>query len=139
MKKTIFFSLSVLLISGCKILAYKKYAEPLSISFGSGGGFTGARNEFLLLGNGQLKAIKPFTTDTTLLTTLEKKVYKSIFNKLESKTLKNLSYDKPGNMTNFITFYNKADMIKNYQWEQGSEIPKELTELYNTLTQLTKK
>ncbi len=128
-----------LILSGCKILAYKKYAEPLSISFGSGGGFTGARNEFILQGNGQLKAIKPFTTDTTVITTLSKKVYKSIFNQLESKTLSKLSYEKPGNMTNFITFYNKGELKKNFQWEQGSEIPKELKELYNTLIQLTKK
>lgn len=138
LKKAIFLPVCLLILMGCKTLAYKKYAKDLSISFGNGGGFTGARNEFILTGTGILKSIKPFTTDTTNRDTLSKKEYKAIFNQLESKPLKDLTQDKPGNMTCFITFYKKGELIKNFQWEQGAAIPKELQALYDQLIKLNK-
>ena len=133
MKKTVIFTTIIILITGCKLLAYHKHAESLSVSFGSGGGFTGAVNEYILDGKGILKTVKPFSKDTVILKTIEKKVVKNIFKTLESKELKNISLDLPGNMTNFIRFYDKGKEIKSYQWPQGSDTPKELTELYKLL------
>lgn len=122
-----------MVLIGCKILAYKKYAESFSVSFGSGGGFTGAVDEFILSGNGMLKSVKPFSKDTVLLKTLSKKDTKAIFKKLESKTISVIKLDAPGNMTNFITFSKAGKILQKYQWAQGAEAPKEISDLYNLL------
>jgi len=124
-------------LAGCKILAYKKYAEALSVSFGSGGGFTGAVDEFILNGNGTLKTIKPFVKDTVLLKTLSFKDTKAIFKKLESKSFSNLKLDAPGNMTNFITFSKAGKVLQKYQWSQGATVPNEINELFILLNKHT--
>lgn len=122
---------------GCKILAYKKYAESLSVNFGSGGGFTGAVDEFILNGNGALKSIKPFAKDTMLLKTLSAKDTKTIFKILESKTMSNIKLETPGNMTNFIYFNKAGQTIRKYQWAQGTQVPKEISDLFTLLNKQT--
>ncbi len=119
------------------MLAYQKYAESLSVTFGSGGGFTGAVDEYILNGNGTLKSIKPFAKDTVLLKTLSKKETKAIFKKLESKSLRNLKLDAPGNMTNFITVNKSGKIIHKYQWSQGATVPNEINELFILLNKHT--
>lgn len=119
------------------MLAYKKYAESLSVSFGSGGGFTGAVDEFILNGSGTLKSIKPFAKDTLILKTLTKKDTKAIFKKLESKSISEIKLDVPGNMTNFITFSKAGKIIQKYQWAQGSAVPNEISELFLLLNKHT--
>jgi hypothetical protein len=119
------------------MLAYKKYAESLSVSFGSGGGFTGAVDEFILNGNGALKSIKPFTKDTILLKTLAKKDLKTIFKTLESKSLSKIKLDSPGNMTNFITFSKAGKIVQKYQWSQGTTVPNEINQLFTLLNKHT--
>ena len=137
MKKLVIITLSLLVLAGCKILAYKKYAEALSVSFGSGGGFTGAVDEFILYGNGTLKSIKPFSKDTLLLKTLAKKDIKKIFKTLESKSLNKIKLDAPGNMTNFITFSKAGKIIQKFQWSQGTTVPNEINELFILLNKHT--
>jgi hypothetical protein len=126
-----------LLISGsCKYVAYRKYAKGFSISFGQSGGFTGATSEYILNGKGYLSHIKEFSKDTTWLKTIEKKELKHIFKLAESKANMTTEYDKPGNMTKFIRFYKNGELIKNWQWSEGAELPSDLKELDSKLNKL---
>lgn len=127
----------MLVLSGCKILAYKKYAESLSVNFGSGGGFTGAVDEYILNGTGALKSIKPFGKDTLTLKTLSKKDTKIIFKMLESKAISTIQLDAPGNMTNFMTFSKAGKIVRKYQWAQGASVPKEINDLFILLNKHT--
>ncbi len=122
---------------GCKILVYKKYAESLSVSFGSGGGFTGAVDEFILSGNGQLKSIKSFSKDTIVLKSLSSKEIKKIFKMLETKSMDNIKLETPGNMTSFIYFSKAGKITHKYQWPEGSSVPKEIAEIFKLLCQLS--
>lgn len=126
-----------MLMAGCKILAYKKYAESLSVNFGSGGGFTGAVDEYILYGNGALKSIKPFAKDTVLLRKLSTKDTKAIFKMLESKAVSSIKLDSPGNMTNFIIFSKAGKPLQKYQWAQGAVVPKEISGLFTLLNKHT--
>jgi len=140
LKNIFLISAVIILFSGsCKIIAYKKYAQKLNISFGSGGGFTGAYDEFLLNGKGQLSSIKPFSNDTSLLKTIDKKDFKNVFKTLESKLLQKIELNQVGNMNTFIKLYKNNQLIKSFQWADGATPSTELKELYNTLINFTTK
>jgi len=109
----------------------------MSISFGSGGGFTGAYNEFILNGKGNLSSIKAFTSDTSLIKKIDNKTLKKIFKALESKAIKNTTLNQSGNMNSFIKFYSNNKLIHSYQWADGAIPPQEIKDLYQTLNTLT--
>ncbi len=110
----------------------------MRIQFGSGGGFTGIYKEFSLNGKGQLSSIKTFSKTSTLLKTIDKKTFKSIFKQIESKDFKNITLNESGNLNTFIKFYKDTNIVKTYQWADGKTPPKEISELYQSLINLTK-
>ena len=110
----------------------------MRISFGSGGGFTGAYTEYILNGKGTLSTIKPFTDSTIAIKTLDKKAFKTIFKTIESKSIQKIKQNESGNMNTFIKLYNGTTIAKTYQWADGKTPPKEIAELYQSLINLTK-
>ncbi len=121
---------------GCKHIAFRKYIQKYSLSFGHSGGFTGATNEHILTGRGSLYHIKEFSKDTSLLKTIGKKELKHIFKMADSKALKKLELNNPGNLTQFIRFYRNGQLVNSWQWAEGSEPPVEIRELHASLHKL---
>lgn len=110
----------------------------MRISFGSGGGFTGAYTEYILNGKGTLSTIKPFTDSIIAIKTLDKKAFKTIFKTIESKSIQKITQNESGNLNSFIKLYNGSTITKTYQWADGKTPPKEIAELYQSLINLTK-
>lgn len=136
-----FLSLSVcLFIVSCKLINYRAYAGKFSISYGSSGGFSGGTDEYLLNGSGELREIKAFAKDSTLLKTISKSELKKIIKLADSKALKNISLDESGNMNNFIKIFKEGKLLNSYQWPQGkTDIPTELNQLNSMLNKLKQK
>lgn len=121
----------------CKHIAYRSHAKHLSISFGSGGGFTGAVNEYILKGSGELYEVKAFSSDTVHLKTIPKKDLKKIFKYSESDQIQKILQNESGNMYRFIKLYKDGTLKNNFQWPQGkTDLPAELNELNQLLNQL---
>ncbi len=123
-------------MNSCRHIAFRKYVKDMYISYGRGGGFTGATETHIIRGSGSLYHIKAFSTDTVFVKTANKKTLKEIFLYADSKKLKKIDWNKPGNMTGFIHFYRDERIVKSWQWSEGSDIPVELRELYNRLNKL---
>lgn len=111
------FIFSSILIS-CRFLSYKSYSKDLSISFGSGGGFTGEINEYILEGNGNLFLHKSLSNDTILLKNIEYKNIKNILKLSESNEIQLSNLKETGNMTNFIKIYKNGNQLKAISWPQ---------------------
>lgn len=137
----LFLSLSVCLIAvSCKLLNYRGYAGKFSISYGSSGGFSGGTDEYLLNGSGELREIKAFSKDSTLLKTISKSELKKAIKLADSKAIKKISLDESGNMNNFIKIFKEGKLMKSFQWPQGkTDIPSELEQLNSMLNKLKQK
>ena len=137
MKTVILISLTVVFLAGsCRHVAFRKYARNMSISYGGGGGFTGAIDEYILKGTGALYRIKAFSHDTVLLRTIDKKTLKKIILYADSKKLRKTEMNTPGNMSRFIHLYRDGRQVRSWQWAEGADIPAELKELNNRLNKL---
>ncbi len=117
-------------LNSCKHVAYGNYVKKLSLSFGQSGGFSGASNEYLLQGNGKLYHIREFSHDTMYVKTLRNEDIKEIFSKVESRDIKNISLDSPGNLNQFIRLFKQGEPIQAWQWAEGMEIPADLKDLH---------
>jgi hypothetical protein len=113
----------------CKQLAYRKHIKTYSISYGQGGGFTGATTEHILKGDGNLYFIREFSTDTAFVHKIENKKLKQVFRMAESKTLLAIEQDKPGNMSSFIRLYKDKQLVKSWVWAEGAEVAQPLKDL----------
>ena len=72
------------------------------LHFGSGGGFTGAVTEYILLENGQLFLADSYRKDTVELTTMSRAQAKGYFKSLDSLRLEKYDFYHPGNMHFFL-------------------------------------
>lgn len=100
------------------------------ISFGSGGGFTGEVKTYKLSSNGKLfeKGVE--------IKKLESKPTLQFFN--QAKQLKDIDYNKPGNMYSFLEIKTK-NKTNRIVWSDGStDVDKRITELYAELITNTK-
>lgn len=138
--KYLWFPVIFLLVTGvsCKFLAYKTYAKKFTISYGSGGGFTGEVKEYLLSGNGKLQLINTLSKDTTdIRTNISKKEIKEIIELSESKAILSTNLDAASNMNSFIRIYKGGNLLKSFQWPKGKmDLPSDLKKLDNLLYQL---
>jgi hypothetical protein len=100
------------------------------ITFGSGGGFTGAIKSFKLNTSGKL-----FENDTVIIKVSSKKTIE-LFNKAE--LLKDFEFNRPDNLYRFIEIKTK-EKTNRIVWAFGSmEIDKKALELYDSLISNTK-
>ena len=94
-----------LLIAACIPTRYTLDGLPdEQLRFGSGGGFTGAFHEYLLLQNGQVFLFEsnPGKKDTFELQSLSRTDTRMVFRQLDSLRLHKYDFNHPGNMTYFI-------------------------------------
>ena len=95
----------VLALAGCK--TYQPDQLPTSqLRFGSGGGFTGAITEYVLLENGQIFIRETLDGAYQPLGKINKGRAKTIYQSWENKDLTKKEFQHPGNMYYFVTMVN---------------------------------
>ena len=129
-----------MLIQSCKSSKiqpseYKKN----KVFFGSGGGFTGAVEEYCLLQNASFWKAEKDSLKYNFLHNIDRKQCKELFSQLALKTSTAEECNNPGNLYYFIRL-EMDDIQKKYTWGDQTEIiNSEIKELYNNLNQLTEK
>ena len=131
--KIFYFLISFVVLCSCS--ASKVVSQVQSIKFGSGGGFTGAVNQYELEANGSLSVIAK--GDTSQLKVVSKEQMEKILSLAES--VKTIKMNEPKNMYQFIEINYKQEDPYRWVWGLGrQDLPSELNELFETLTNLTK-
>lgn len=138
MKPILFLLTLISLFSGCHSSRSAKKAKEPQISFGSGGGFTGLVEEFILHKNGTLFKVNAVGKDTVLIKTLDKKTTNAFFENISTNTMQKLELNQAGNMNYFVTLLKGHEIVRSYHWTDGSDVPGELQDLYNKLYTLIK-
>lgn len=109
MQKFILIFTSFFVFIGCKSTKVPPSEfEGQQIIFGSGGGFTGAYEEFILLDDGRLFK-SGIDAVATPLKTLDKKITTQLFSNIQTFGLNKLDYNHPQNMYNFIKIKHGTD------------------------------
>lgn len=83
-------------------------SEVRKITFGSGGGFTGAVTTYILLENGQMFRKGDQDTSFTNHHSLSKKEAKQLFTELEEKQLSQYVINQPENMYHFLRWQDES-------------------------------
>lgn len=135
---SIFLLMLLFSFSSCKVNQYTPVDYPKGqVSFGSGGGITGAVNETFILDNGQVFSKNGLDTNYVALKTLKKQTTKQIFNNVEVLNLKEIEVNKPGNRYNFIRIKDK-DIDHQIVWSGQDAVSIEVTKFYAILKYLAK-
>lgn len=123
----------------CKTKKYTKNTLPVQqLIFGSGGGFTGEVQTYILLNNGQLFYISSLTKDTTEQISIKAQEARKLFKQVSSINLKVNGFRHPGNMYYFIR-ERKRDTTYSASWGSASFTPPAtVTDFYKSLNQIIK-
>jgi hypothetical protein len=109
-----------------------------SISFGSGGGFTGAVTKYQINSKGEVVEIKTLEKTSHQLKKINKNELKTINKKINKLSGEQLKFNHPGNLYYFIEFEKDKKKI-NITWgDPAFNEPKEVKELYEYLNTLIK-
>ncbi len=136
------FSIFILLISGLTLLSCKTKSytpdnfEGAQIVFGSGGGFTGALDKYLILENGQVFKSTKRQKSLEEKHRFKKKELISIFE--ECKTLMS-AYDimeEPGNLYYFISYKHGEDKSRIVWGDDRQDVAPEVLDFYKKLQSL---
>jgi hypothetical protein len=136
MKTSILLLLTILMISCCGEKKQSRSSENfIEISFGSGGGFTGAVNTYLL--KSDRKVFKLNKGEQVEINKISKSESKIIVEQIKKTDFFNLKMSEKGNMTYFIEIKsasgtNKVTWADNTQCADLKDFYKALA---NTLTQ----
>ena len=132
--------LAFALLSACHHKHYTPGEFPdEQLRFGSGGGFSGAVTEYILLENGQLFRMDSMKKDTTEIAKLPKKEAKSLLEEAEELNLEKMTIEEPGNMYYFIGMKKKEEMHKVTWGKPDYTIDAKIESFYKKLIETTKK
>jgi hypothetical protein len=119
----------------CKTTTYTSDNLPeKQLYFGSGGGFTGLVNEYLLLENGQMfKVPSPGIYED--MDKVKRKKAEAIYQDYKALGFEDLIFNQPGNMYYFIRMVDGE--TENYiSWSDQRPLPEvKMMELYDSLVQ----
>lgn len=133
------FSIAVLFSACSKKYLPHNYPDE-TITFGSGGGYTGAYTNYILLSNGQL--FKQTTLDNQLLEAtkrISRNETKQFFKNYASLNIGEMSYQKPGNKTSFIEYQQRQSKQRVVWGVSNTDTPKNAKLYYTLLNTLVKK
>lgn len=104
---------SILVWQGCKTqkVSFNDFEGP-RLTFGQGGGFTGAVTEYTIFPNGQI-FIKKNTGSVKVFAKIKKRTAKKLFKKADELDLLNKKYKKPGNMYYYIGYKKDKQYAKS--------------------------
>ena len=121
--------IALFLIASCKTAKYTPANfENAMISFGSGGGFTGAVDSYYLLENGQFFT-KPTGGDYVELPTPDKDFVTQLFKNYEILGIAKINLDQKGNKYQFINF-KSGQTEHNIVWLAGPNNKNEQLKLF---------
>ena len=131
----IILSMTVCCFFSCKTTTYTSDNLPeKQLYFGSGGGFTGLVNEYLLLENGQMfKVPSPGIYED--MDKVKRKKAEAIYQDYKALGFEDLIFNQPGNMYYFIRMVDGE--TENYiSWSDQRPLPEvKMMELYDSLVQ----
>lgn len=107
------------------------------IIIGSGGGYAGTMNEFVLLENGEMFSKTSLEGDYLNFKKLERNAAKQLFNNIEQFNIKDVKLDNPGNMYYYVQIKDK-NSDHRIVWGGGEPVPKQVKTLYNILNHYSK-
>jgi hypothetical protein len=136
MKNSLLYSLFLLYaFTGCKQIFHSSKTL-YALHFGESGGFTGAKREYILKGDGRLYYIKEFGGDTVFVKTVEREKTRKIFKIADSRDVMSYNVNKPGNMNYFIRFYKQGQLVKDILWSGQMVLPGKIQNLHLELDKL---
>lgn len=116
------------------------YANPYhgdKIAFGTSGGFAGITQEYVLYSSGELYS-RSLSGKEVFIKKISTAQRKKIFAKARKIYTAQLSFNQPGNMTEFVELSRSQKTSKKYSWgEAGAMPPEDVKELFNLLISLT--
>ncbi len=121
MYKLSFFILILLSFIGCKStkIGPEQYKKS-QLVFGSGGGFAGTYNEYILLDNGRLFKRNEDRKTVTELKTVKKSLTEQVFNNIHTFKLDTYKHNEPQNLYYFIKYKTPKDS-NNIVWSGKPE------------------
>jgi len=123
----------------CKSTKYTPTDFPDSqITFGSGGGFTGAVTDYTLLENGQLFKRSSLKNEFLALHKVKKDVVKQMFKNYEFLNIGQETINEPGNLYYFIQYKDKDKKEHKITWNDQSAVSENVKTYYGILTAITK-
>ena len=129
--------LGILLFGACLPARYTFDKLPdQQLRFGSGGGFSGALQEYVLLRNGQIFLFEtgPGKRDTFELQSLSKADTRILFGELDTLRLQKYDFNYPGNMSYFIRLTDEQT-DQTVQWgDPRWAVRKEVSQFHSELT-----
>ncbi|MDQ3073636.1 MAG: hypothetical protein M3Q97_10285 [Bacteroidota bacterium] len=130
------FLFILVLLSSCRVYDSPAEYKGRQLKYGKGGGVTGAWEQYVLLGNGQVFYRNFQDTVYAELGYIPRKEAKKIFKGLIDAHFYAERFNEPGNMTYFI-FYKDNDESHGLQWGSGTfKTPQSILDLYNRLMKL---
>lgn len=134
------FGLTVIALTvacGTSKVSRDRYKD-LHVIYGSGGGFTGAVEQYEIDSSNALYRIS-IPGDTTFLKTISKSQRKELRRLIQLDTLNKLSYNLGANMSSFLYVWSKAGSLHSFQWNiSDKQLPKPLFQLDSFLNTLNK-
>jgi hypothetical protein len=124
--------------SAChKKRVYQKQSD-LHVIFGSGGGFTGATEQYEIVGKGDILKIG-IPGDTTYLGRLSHTQKRYLRSLIQADSLNKISYNNYANMTSFLYIKVKDESVYSFHWNSNpSTLPGPLFQLDSFLNTLVK-
>ncbi len=132
MNKSLLFVFTILLFAGCTPSRELQNFSKSDLIFGSGGGITGATNEYILKYDGVINKLNSLTNETTQVTTISAKDAKALFRDFLSNGLDTLNFSVPGNMSQFIGFKNDS-ITHKIIWGGDANPPENAKKMYDKL------
>lgn len=137
MSKSPLVVLAIFLFFSCTPSQKLQNFSKSNLIFGSGGGITGATNEYILQYDGVINKLNSLTNETAQVTQISGKDSKALFRKFLSSGLDTLSFSFPGNMSQFVGYKNDS-VTHKIIWGGDATPPANAKEMYDNLILLIK-
>jgi len=126
LRHTIILSLITLMFASC--------GSNMAIYFGSGGGFTGAVQEYVIESDGTLSQCKANCTEKLSLKQLKRSELKELHPRVKQYQLTELDYNQPYNMYKFLRITSE-DGENSITWSDNEQnsTTKQLNKVYEWL------
>ncbi len=130
-------ALLVLTLSNCSMNKSLNKNLVNEITFGSGGGFTGAVIKYQIKSSGEVTRFNTIENKTLLIKQIDNRELRNINKKINKLTETQLKFNQPENLYYFIELDNGVKTIITWG-ENNKEVPLEITQLYTYLNKLIK-
>jgi hypothetical protein len=138
MKHSAILLISIFITISCSTKSLYKKQSDLHIIFGSGGGFTGATEQYEIIDKGEILKIS-LPGDTIPLGKISTKQKDYLRTLINSDSLSRIGFSNYANMTSFIYVKVKGKSVYGFHWNYDrSNLPQPLFKLDSFLNILVK-